>query len=439
MTDRSAPVWIVEVLKADGSVDDSIDLSQRVLSIEYQDTEKKTDLLKLSLDNSDLAIFDTPVFVKGTRLRACWGYAGWMGTPRDVVVQKCSGSLKLTIEAEDKGCLLHKKSKVRTFENQKRSDVARTIAKEFGYTDPTKVIIDDTEIVYETIIQAAQTDAQFLKKLADLEGFEFYIDFDGFHWHRRRMEQRPTRKLTYFLPPNVGDITSFDIKNDPTQKPSSVTVAGRDGVTGKNIKETADANTVARNTVATNAEMPPPAPAVQPIQKIDPRTGETSTVYPAPPANPPPGGDATTQTKPTTAKSSAEAKREAAALFTRTQQTGIEVTFNIIGDPSFVGKAVVEVDGIGTRLSGRYFVTEVTHKLVPSGYTISFVGKSEGTNNKTGGMGKAKPNKKEAPEDKGPAPQPMTPVLKVDPRTGETSTVYVNSQGRDLASQKNNG
>jgi phage protein D len=437
---RSEPVFFLDVVRARGTEDQEVeDVSLRVTSIEYQDSEKKADLLKVVLDNRDLAMFDHPIFEKGTELVVSWGYAGTVSPPRSCIVQKVSGSLSVSIEALDKGVLMHKATLTRTFENQKRSDVVRSIAAEHGY-EGDNLHVEDTEVSVPSLVQAAQTDAQFLKKLADEEGFEFFVDFDGLHWHRRRTDQAPLRVLQYYLPPEVGDITGFNVENDVSAKPGAVTAKGRDPLAKKDIVETADHTTVARTTTGANPEVLPARVGETTLaartEKVDPVTGATTVSYAFPPKTTPDGG-ASGEVRPTTATTAADAKRQASAVFTRTQQSAIKLSIDMVGDPNIVAKSVVEVRGLGQRLSGNYYVNEATHTIDSGGYKLKLKLSRDGTN-KAGGKtvpgDKAKTNKKEGPE---PVRQGETVLLekveKVDPTTGETTIAFKDTRGREAA------
>lgn len=427
----SEPQFFVKVEPPKGSKSLGEDITYSVLSFEYEDSEKKTDLLKLSIRNDDLSYFDHPVFQKGTVLTVSWGYPGNMTPPRQCVVQTIKGFTTLTVEAQDKGVLLNKKGVSRTFENVKRSDVAATIATEQGYAVSQR-FIDDTAVVYPAIVQAAQTDAQFLKKLADLEGFEFYVDYDGFHWHKRAFDQKPMRVLMYYLPPGVGDILTCSVDNDVSGKPGAVTVAGRNPLEKKDIKVTADPSNTPRTTLSTTPEVVPQPPPVQLVEKVDPRTGTTTAVYAPPPKNPASADSAaSSQVRPSSVSDDAQARREAQGVFTRTQQTAVQLSCTMVGDPEIAAKVVLEIQGIGRRLSGKYYLTEVKHTLNASGYLIAFKGKSDGTNG-TGARkpAAAKPNTKEA--DKPAEVPPLQLIEVVNPRTGETKSVYRDPRGKDV-------
>jgi hypothetical protein len=168
--------------------------------------------------------------------------------------------------------------------------------------------------------------------------------------------------------------------------------------------------------------------------KIDPRSGEETTVYAPAPKNAA-AQKGSEEVRPSNAKSDAEAAREAKGVFTRTQQAAVMLTITMVGDASIVAKSIVEVSGLGKRLSGRYYVTDANHKL-GSGYTLSLKMKADGTN-AAGSQGAGKPNVKKADETKaqpaGSPPAPLQPKLVIDPRSGEEKTVYQDAKGREPA------
>lgn len=429
----AAPRIYVTVEPAKGKGSGPQDLSSGVLSLEYEESEKKVDKCVLTLNNQDLSYFDHPIFEKGTRLKVSWGYGGKMSPPRAVVVQKVTGALTLKVEAQGAGILMHKTPRTRTYENTTRSELVHALAKEHGFGD-TERFIEQTTRTFPVITQAGLTDAAFIKRLADLEGFEFYVDFDGFHWHPRRFGQKPVRVYQYYLPPNVGDIVNFDVDNDVTAKPGHVTVKGRDPLAKKDVKsEGNDANTK-RDTLAAIPELlgtvPPdgnakatnaPPPAGE-VLMVNPRTGETQLKVP-------PAGAASSAVQ--TTADPGGAKKAADGQFTRAQQAAVQLKLHLVGDPSLVAKTVVEVRGLGQRLSGKYYIHELKHSVSASGYTMDAKARTDGGNKgKPAAASKANQNKKDGPPT-GDGSANLTPVEQVNPRTGETKTVYKDTRGRE--------
>lgn len=458
----------------------NLDVSRAALSISFDENEKKSTKMTLTVENLDLRWFETPLFEKGTALIVSWGYVGNMKPPREMIVHKVKGGTTLQIECTDKGQLMNKEAKTRSWNNVTRAEVVRLIAAENGF-GPEAQFVDDGPagaaapttvaslqstiattqkaiqdildlgppsrenavrigqlrarkakaeadladarkagvrpkspggiVRYATIAQAGQTDAAFLKRLADLQGFEFYLGADGLHWHPRRFADKPRLKLQYFTPPGVGDIVDFSVENDVTAKPSNVTVKGSDPLEKTTFAAAGSDASTPRPTLAPNPEL------AGRRQVVDPITGATTIRTVAAPG---------TLVQTTAEPNAAAAQTEAAGKFVRTQQTSVELELDLVGNPNLFCKQVVEIAGIGKRLSGRYYVSELTDSVSSNGFTQKAKVKTDGTNGSGSGGGAktdsaAKPNTQTAP-----APSTaLTPRQVVDPVTGETKTIYV--------------
>lgn len=351
------PFFYVLVQPEGKTTADRIDATDLITSFEYEDSEKKADQLKLTVDNWDLSNFDDPVWKPGNKLIVCWGYTGKMAPSRECIIQKVEGSIQLTITAQSKAVLMNKEVKSKTYENTRRSEIVHAIAKDYGYGDDARDI-EDTETMHETITQARATDAQFIKRLADLEHFEFYIDHTGFNWHSRRLGKKPLRVLQYYLPPDVGDILSFNVENDIFAKPGKVTTKGRDPLTKKDVGGS-----------GSNAETD--RDALNPlVEVIDPATGQATFRT----------NTANSETKPTTATSDKQAKKEADGAYKRSVATTVKLTLELVGDPLIAAKTVLDIRGISKRLSGLYYVNEAKHKIDSGGYKLTIKCSTDGTN-----------------------------------------------------------
>jgi phage protein D len=394
---RTEPTFWVRVVP-EGAGAERVDLSDRVLSFAFEDSEKKADKLVLTVDNWDLSNFDDPVWKKGNILEVSWGYPGEMAPAREVVIQKVTGFQSLNVEGQAKSVLMNKVARCRTFENTKRSDVAQQLAEENGYGLQLQDIEDTVEVL-PIITQARMTDAQFLRRLADREGFEFYVDFDGLHFHQRRLGQRPVRVFRWYTAPEVGEVLAINIENDVTAKPGAVSVRGRDPITRRDIDERGSNATTPRESLAPVIEI------------VDPETGATRLER----------RNVSEEVRPSPDASAGTARREADARYRRAQQTTVQLTATVLGDPSVLAKTVVEFQGIGQRLSGKYWVKEAKHKIDGSGYTIEMRCLRDGTSELGGVPSGGRPNRENAADAD---PDALRPVEVVDPETGATRVEY---------------
>lgn len=340
---REAPRFHITLRQPGKS--DVVDLensSTKVMSVEFADHEKKVDTLNIQVDNWDLANFDDPVWAHGNTLDFVFGYANRMSPDRRFIIRKVTGGQTLTIEAHAESVKMDKKPKTRKFLNSTRSQVIRQIAREAGYSARDTNIEDTTE-VFEVITQSNLTDAQFVRKLAHLEGFQFRVGFDGFRWHRRKVGQAPIRKLIYYTDPGRGDILDFSVTNDITRRPGRTKVKGRDPERMENIDETADNSTETDRGVLQKKMVA--------IGTFDGETGDLNTQQVA----------AQDEERPSNVQTREDARREAKGRFIRSQQVAVKMDMTIVGDPDMLAMSVIEIEGMGKRLSGKYYVKSATH------------------------------------------------------------------------------
>ena len=446
--DRSGPGVRIELLLFRGDeVGQVVDLRDRLLSFEYEDTTRKLSKVKLTLNNQDLAFFepDSPL-LGGALLRISWGYSGRMSLPREVEIRKLKGFQTLTVEGLDLGSSMDRVEQTRVWENVKRSDVVSEIAKANGFGQDEQ-FIDDSEIVYETINQIGETDARMLRRLASLEDFEFYIDDRGIHWHDEKQGDAAGHVFEWYSD-KIGTLISLNVDSDLIRRTGRSSSRGlgdtEDGGAKADNKIDATDGTTTRNTMAGATQVVAPEDIVSAygldeaasiLEEIDADTG-TSTLA--------------TQTKVTTAmKASArerfgddptrilgfgkstsnqsgsyasafavkplsiaeygmnerqllekrrmealasasmhadppmpteEAKRRAAARFKRAERRTIKLSATAVGDPTMRAGTVVEMRGIGSWLSGKYYLREIRHMISSSGYTMSMKLTGDGVN-----------------------------------------------------------
>lgn len=392
---RDGPLVSVTVRESDGP-DERVDFHGRLVSFSFEDNANKADKCVFKLDNWDLRYLDDKTWRKGQVLEVSWGYDGNMHPPQRVVVKRVHGGTVLTIEGHAKSALLNREQRTRSFHNVARSDVVREIAKEYGFSGPT-LHVEDTDKEFETISQMGRTDAWLLRRLARREGFTFYVDSTGLHWHDEEFDSAPTHVLVYYTDPGKGDIIDFNMDSDLFRQPGKVKVKGKDARTKKSFEVAGSDGDTERTELAGEIEV------------VDPRTGTTAIKRRV----------ATESVHTTAAEDEREAKKEADARFKKASRRRVKLGLTIVGDPTLTAKRVIIVNGLGQYLSGKYYVAVSSHSIDGSGYLQKL-------SLKRGGPGKVAGGKGDRPSDKGKPNRKNTRgkeelFEKVDGRTGRST------------------
>lgn len=394
---REQPVVYIQV-GAPGETPDRLPSTEimRILSIEIDLDEKKADELSIDLDNFDLSVFDNPLWAQGARIELSWGYPGRMAPPRAFVVQngkhgkkKVSGGkgkaggaqgLVYHLKAHGAGLLMNKIPRDRSWERVTRSNVAGQIADEHGY-GIDRQDIQDTKVVLDHITQASTTDANLLLDMARREGFEWYVDASGFHFHKRRVDSKPLRKLVYYTDPTEPEMWDLTLEiGAAAGRPGAIATAGIDPDTKAPIVTRADNS---------NASSEDGLASV--LEAISGRDG-TSTEQVR-------GADVGSEVSlPTTETSQAAAEREAKGVYSQVQMGAVKIGFSMVGDPSIIPTAIVEIGGMKS-FSGNYFISHTKHSI-GKGYTIAAQGRRDGRSQAVGAgvASKKATNDQKAPE-----------------------------------------
>jgi phage protein D len=386
-----------------------LDFGTRVMSLTYEDSEKKADKVTITLNNEDLSLFERSDIVNGCVLEVSWGYPGNMARPRRVVIQKLKGFQTLTLEGVATPILHAKQGKSRAWKGKTRSQVVRLVAEELGYVDATTEIQDTTHVI-DVINQSAESDAAFIRRMAAKEHFVFYVDGNGFHWHERKVNGAPTHVFEWSNDKS-GTLKGVSVESDLMRRVGRVDVKGRNPVTKATIGESGDSASVDRGTLGTVVEV------------VDPKSGRTALQT----------RNATSTVHSSSASTPEAAKAEAKARFKKAESEAIKLTIELVGDPTLDAKKVVELRGISTILSGKYYLTEVKHTIDGSGYGISAKATRDAMGGRSGATGKGEqtqggtPNRSDA--SKGGE---LTPIEKVDAKSGRTAIEYRRKAGQPI-------
>lgn len=331
------------------------DVTPRILGFTFEDDEEKHDILKLKVDNSDLYYFLHPAWIKGNLIRFFFGYPGRVSKPRVHTIDAVSGFLTLEITAIQETGLVNT-AKNRLFENMTRADVVRKIAQRGNeeLQGVTSLDIDESGLADEgprDWQQAKQSDWQFLQHLAEDPGYEVYVEGEVLHFHPRRFNGSPVRRYEYFY--GIGDLIDFDIKEwRTTDRPSETVVESRDAIERQNRSAAGSNETTQRDTLGNQNTLVitrGTSGALKTENRLSGKTIDTS---------PDPDQGSITQ--------------QANTRYTRQEQGEIKASAKIIGDPFLDAKKIIEIVGISPLLSGKFYVTKVTHEISQSdGYVCN--------------------------------------------------------------------
>lgn len=399
-SDMSAPGVRITLLPDEGaSMGEPLDLAGRLTSFSFEESEGAAARVTLELDNRDLALFDDGRLIPGAILDVSWGYPGKMAVPRRVVVRRLSGFTSLRVEGDAVSVLMDGVARTRAWHGVTRSAVVKEVAAENGYTGAA-ADIQDTEVVFDTVSQASETDARFLSRLAGQEGFAFSVDADGLHFGERKADAVPARILHWRGGEDSGVVMEVRLETAFETVAGKETVSGRDPMRKETFMAEVKGSTSNRTTLAEVTEV------------VDPESGTTRLL----------SRTATSAAAPTPASTVHEAKRQAEARFRKAERGAVRLSITTVGSPDMKAGEVLEVRGISRLLSGKYFVSGAVHTIDGSGYVCRLTLESDGTGRTGAGSEQSGVrNRQEARETESKAaPAALTEREVVDPETGAT-------------------
>lgn len=340
----SSPHYHVQLVQRRGGL---LDLTARVLNLTHKDSGRRsTSTLEIELDNADDYILsNADLMRKGAVMRVSYGYPGLMRNAGEFVAKEHAGNSK-TIRItgyERKRSRMARKMQRRVWHDTTRSQVVRELLKAHGFT-ADQVEIEDTTTKYPTISQTSEDDWAFVQRLADLQGFAFYADEAGIHWHRAvKSGQRPTHLMRYVRGVvGVGYIQEYDIDSFGVGVPGRIMLKGRDPLLKTTFTCVAS---------ATDTQDLEPLVISDDLQSPDDGDVETRGDY---------GYEIVRNIG---MRSEAEAKKLADALYKQYRYNAVKLKLKTFGDPTLRTHKVIIVWGIGPAVDGMYQIKEVTHTL----------------------------------------------------------------------------
>lgn len=231
---------------------------------------------------------------------------------------------------------LHRGRFNRSFLNCTDTDIVRRVAQEARIRIGQ---LDASGVSHEYVFQENQTNMEFLRERAARIGFELFVQDNKINFCKPKSEA--SLKLKW-----LQDIRSFDVKVTSAEQVSSVEVNSWDYSQKKLISQTASKEqlvTVTGNgdgsSISQKFKMKQPPKMIVVDQPVD------------------------------TLK---EAKQMAQALCNELGGEFVTADAKALGNPKIRPGKVIALENMGTRYSGKYYVTETCHRYIHRNYTTDF-------------------------------------------------------------------
>lgn len=249
-----------------------------------------------------------------------------------------SGSVVLTVRGYNRLYKLGFGRKSHSFPKMKDSDIAAQIAQDWSLTAKT----DDTTVSHEYLFQNNQTDLEFLLERARRIHYEVKIEGRTLHFRKTRETSGKTLTLKF-----GENLLNFFPRLNVLNQTGEIVVQGWNAKKKKEIQGKALAG----------VETPLPAGRDTGAKSIGALLGKATQVQLV---------DASPATQED-AEMVAKGRLNASAFeFVTGEGTAL-------GDPKIRAGIVIELEKLGQRFSGPYYVTAVTHVWSSrSGYTTAF-------------------------------------------------------------------
>jgi phage protein D len=338
------------------------DVIRDITQVTYRDSLEEVDSFEIVINNWDAArrtfkYSDEALFDPGKRLQLWMGYHG-----RDRLrlmingeitslrpVFPSSGQPTLTISGLN---ILHRfrgEQASHPYECRTDSQIAKEVGSRLGVTVRTDPNAEANEQPYVYLLQDNQYDLNFLIGRARRVGYDLFVVETG---EAGRAEdsvlffgpslnvKRVTYRLTY-----GASLVEFQPTLTTANQVGEVIVRGWDSVNKKRIEGTARRSELRNQGVGQEGGQ----------SQIDQAFNERKEII---------------STRPI--ESEEEAKTMAREILEQIAKDMVTATGSVVGLPDLRAGNVVEVDGVGERFSGRYFVSGTTHGFTDSGYTTQF-------------------------------------------------------------------
>lgn len=159
-------------------VEVSESLKKFITLVEFEESDEEADLVRITVSDPDFYFLNSTNLTKKMKVKV------WMGLKKkyrqvlEGVVTHIEADLgddgipNVVIGCTDTSNAMTYAKKNRKWTKQTANAIVSQIAKEYGYT----AVTPNSTTAIDEVSQEEETDAQIIKRLADDEGFQFYIN-----------------------------------------------------------------------------------------------------------------------------------------------------------------------------------------------------------------------------------------------------------------------
>jgi phage protein D len=327
------------------------DLFMEIASVQVDNTLKGADRFTFTVnsmfnfEDREFA-FLTDLFAFGNSVEIRMGYKDSQKLPlmlrgKVTAVQTsfpASGLPQITVSGYDLSyCMtVGTAKKPLKYPDQTDSEIVTSIAGQYGLNP----IVQDTRVKHPLTEKGQQSDMQFVERLAERNGFEFYT-FD-----RDLYFQPPANEETGLILLEWGKgLLSFSPELNISQQITKVEVRGWDVASKKEIVGTAGKGEEGGRDSGRHS-------GGEVMQSVCRESGELKVRIPV--------------------FSKQEAERWAEAILKKRAELFVQGTGESIGLPEIRADQNIRLGGLGQQFSKRYYVEQSTHTINTSGYRTTF-------------------------------------------------------------------
>jgi uncharacterized protein len=324
---------------------DNVDIQKKksieITSITFDETLDGSSHFSFTANDPKLEWLDSNLFEAGklTEIRIASQEKSYSMILGEIISLRPSfpsdGSPNIEVSGYDLLYQFTRGAKHNTWGPETESNVVEKILKNNQAKHKLTAHVEPTKIQLPKIVQDNETDYAFMKRLADRNFFDFYVEGKDVYFCPPK-SNAPTLTLEY-----GKGLTSFTPELNTADQVSEVVVRGWDPTAKKEIVATAK-----------NQKSPQGKSGGEAVAKI---YGKVETRI---------------TNKPVTSRQ--EAERLAQSILNKQSVGLVRGNAECVGIPEIrVGKTI-NLAGLGKKFSQKYFIEKTTHSISSSGYTTTF-------------------------------------------------------------------